>query len=149
MATHDLSLLEQDAAERLILNAARFGKKVDMFPYADTADALRESLARCEQSLLEQFAADAHFFQLENEQRVRQAELIAEERAKKKLKMLKERLDSQRTSTDERRRRAAQLTEGQIKRLIADRDQRLARIELARHAETVSRPVSGGIILVR
>lgn len=149
MATHDLSLLEQDAAERLILSAARFGKKVDMYPYAEMADALRESLVRCEQSLLEQFGADAHFFQLENEQRVRQAELIAEERAKKKLKMLQERLHSQRTSTDERRRRASQLTEGQIKRLIADRDQRLARIALARNAETASRPVSGGIILVR
>ncbi|MDI2073065.1 SNF2-related protein [Bradyrhizobium sp. Mp27] len=149
IATHDLSLLEQDAAERLILNAARFGKKVDMFPYAEMVDALRESLAHCEQSLLKQFSADAHFFQLENEQRVRQAELIAEERAKKKLKMLKERLHSQRTSTDERRRRAAQLTDGQIKRLIADRDQRLARIALARNAETASRPVSGGIILVR
>ncbi len=149
MGSHDLSLLEQDAAERLILTAARFGKKLDMFPYAEMADPLRESLARCEQSLLEQFSADAHFFQLENEQRVRQAELIAEERAKKKLKMLQERLHGQRTSPDERRRRAAQLTEGQIKRLIADRDQRLARIALARNAETASRPVSGGIILVR
>ena len=77
------------------------------------------------------------------------AELIAEERAKKKLKMLQERLHSQRTSIDERRRRAAQLTEGQIRRLIADRDQRLARIALARNAETATRPVSGGIILVR
>ncbi len=149
MSTHDPSLLELDVAERFILSAARFGKKLDMFPYAEAKEALRESLTVCEQALLRQFGADAHFFQLENEQRVRQAELIAEERAKKKLKMLRERLDSQRASSDERRRRAAQLTDGQIKRLIADRDQRLARIALARNAETASRAISGGIVLVR
>jgi superfamily II DNA or RNA helicase len=149
MSTKDLSFVEAEPAERLIVNAARFGTKLDMFPYQDLQEALRQSVIQCEKALLQQFAADGHFFRLENEQRVRQAELIAEERAKKKLRMLEERLDGQRASTDERRRRAIQLTEGQIRRLIADRDQRLARIRLARHADTASRAVSGGIILVR
>jgi superfamily II DNA or RNA helicase len=141
--------LDPDAAEQLIHDAARHGERLDMHQYRDVREALSSGLEQCESELTTQFSADAHMFQLENEQRVRQAEIIAEERAAKRLRMLEERLAGQKQSQDERRRRAIPLTEGQIKRLKADRDQRLARIAGMRHAETASRPVAGGIIIVR
>src|SRR5262249_41288030 len=117
--------------------------------YADFRDSLTGVFDRCEQRNFAQFMEEAHFFQLDNEQRVRQAEIIAEERAAKRLRMLEERLASQRASSDERRRRAIQLNEGSIRRLEADRDRRTARIRSMRHAETTLLPVSGGVILVR
>jgi len=138
-----------DSADRFIDEAARFGKKLDVHVLQSGQDALNRAFEHCEEELRTQFGAEAHLFQLENEQRVRQAEIIAEERAAKRLRMLQERLEAQRTSDDQRRRRAIPLTEGQIRRLQADRDQRLARINSMRHAETTARPVTGGIILVR
>lgn len=141
--------LEPDRAEQLINEAARNGVRIDMYPYQHLSSALADGFNHCERELIAQFSAEAHAFQLENEQRVRQAEIIAEERAAKRLKMLEERLASQRQSNDERRRRAIPMTEGQIRRLVADREQRLARIAAMKHADTVSRPVAGGIIVVR
>ncbi len=142
-------VLDPESAERLINEAARSGTRVDMHLYQHLSGAFVEGFKHCERELVAQFSAEAHSFQLENEQRVRQAEIIAEERAAKRLRMLEDRLTSQRQSDEERRRKAIPLTEGQIRRLIADREQRLARIAAMRHADTASRPVAGGIIVVR
>jgi len=131
--------LDPELAEKLIHDAARHGSRLDMHQYLHAREGLCEGLGQCEVELASQFSADAHLFQLENEQRVRQAEIIAEERAAKRLRMLEERLARQQQSTDERRRKAIPLTEGQIRRLKADREQRLARIAGMRHAETASR----------
>ena len=141
--------LDPDLAEQLIYDAARHGIRLDLHQYSKVRDALSDGLSQCEGELTNQFSAEAHLFQLENEQRVRQAEIIAEERAAKRLKSLEDRLAGQQQSQDERRRKAIPLTEGQIKRLKADREQRLARIAGMRHAETTSRPVAGGVIVVR
>jgi hypothetical protein len=147
-SVQDDKTLEPDEAERLIYEAARSGERVDMHGYEAFREALGAGFRDCEDQLSNQFSAEAHAFQLENEQRVRQAEIIAEERAAKRLRMLEERLASQRASSDEKRRKAIPLTEGQIRRLLADREQRLARIGAMRHAHTSSRPVAGGIIIV-
>ena len=143
------TFIDGNLADRFINEAARFGNKLDTYPIERYRGELETAFAECEQELSNRFASEAHLFQLDNEQRICQAEIIATERAAKKLRILQERLEGQRASTEERRRRAIQLTEGQIRRLEADRDHRLARISSLRHAETASRPVSGGVILVR
>ena len=102
-----------DLADRFIDEAARFGKKLDVHVLQSDRDALNRAFEHCEEELRTQFGAEAHLFQLENEQRVRlQAEIIAEERAAKRLRMLQERLEAQRASDDQKRRRAIPLTEG-------------------------------------
>jgi hypothetical protein len=145
----DDSSYDGEGAEQVIDEAARFGRKLDVYQLSKESDPFINAFAKCEASLEDLYAKEAHLFQLDNEQRVRQATIIAEERAAKKLAMLRERLAGQRASDDERRRRAIPLTEGQIKRLEADRDQRVSRIKSMEYANTATRSVSGGIIVVR
>ena len=145
----DGSSYDGESAEQLVDEAARLGRKLDIYQLQKERSLFVDAFSNCEADLQGLFAKEAHLFQLDNEQRVRQATIIAEERAAKKLAMLRERLAGQRASEDERRRRAIPLTEGQIRRLVADRDQRLSRIRSMEHANMTTRSVSGGIILVK
>lgn len=136
-------------AERLIDAVARLGKRTDLQQYGISSEDLMEAYSRCEDELLDDFFKEQHLFRQENRQRIKQALLVIEERGRKKLTQLRERLDNQRRSNDEKRRRAAPMTEGLIKRAEADLEQRRARILANENPQTTNRPVAGGIIVIR
>jgi len=140
-------LLANDA-DRLIDVAARLGRRIDLEQFGDFRDGLIADYATCEIELLDEFLAERHLFRQENKRRINQALLVVEERARRKLSQLRERLDNQRRSNDEKRRRAIPMTEGLIKKAKADLEQRKARILMNENPQTTNRPVAGGIILV-
>ena len=63
--------LDPDLAEQLIHDAARHGIRLDLHQYSKVRDALSDGLSQCEGELTNKFSAEAHLFQLENEQRIR------------------------------------------------------------------------------
>ncbi len=140
--------LSPNDADRLIDTVAREGKKTDLQQFGDLNDALMQAYAACEDELIGEFFKEQHLFRQENLQRIKQALLVVEERGNRKLSQLRERLENQRRSNDEKRRRAAPMTEGLIKKAQADLDQRRARIQANEHPQTTHRPVAGGIIVV-
>ncbi|WP_134500735.1 SNF2-related protein [Microvirga pakistanensis] len=147
-ATSDEFLPTNDA-ERLIDTAARLGTRTDLQQYGILSDDLMEAYARCEDELLDEFFAERNLFRGENKRRIKQALLVIEERGRKKLSQLRERLDNQRRSNDQKRQKAAYMTEGLIKKAEADLEQRRARIRANENPETTNKPVAGGIIVIR
>lgn len=140
--------LSANEAERLIDVAARLGERTDLQHLGDAYEALVQAYDTCEDELLGEFLKERHLFRLENGQRIKQALLVIDERGSRKLAQLHERLENQRRSNDERRRRAAPMTEGLIKKAEADLAQRRARIRANENAQTTNRPVVGGVIVI-
>ena len=109
---------------------------------------LRDAFFDCEGALKDDFFAEQLSFRKENEFKIEQALLLLEQRARRKLSALNERLLNQRRSEDERRRRVASATEGLIRKEQADFEQRKARIKASREASVTSRAIAGGFILI-
>ena len=141
--------LEANVADKLIDVAARQGARADLAEFSGRSrTTLTDAFKNCESELEDRFITGRRDFQRDNARRVEQARLLVADRSEAKLVQLREMLDQQRRSDDERRRRASQLTEGRIKKLIADRDQRLARIQATEKTSITRRAVAGGVIIV-
>ena len=140
--------IEGDPAERLADVALREGERVDFWDLAELHHGLLEAYQKCEENLRLRFVISQLEFRQENNRRIEQARVLVNERASAKLKQLQEMYDDQRRSLDTARQRASQMTAGRIKKVMADRDNRLARIDITSKTTTASRRVTGGIIIV-
>ena len=148
MSVLDRGKLESSVADKLIDVAIRQGARADLSEFSDLHNEIVNVFGSCEKELEDRFIIERHDFRRENARRVEQARLLVTDRSELKIAQLRELLDQQRRSDDERRRRASQMTDGRIKKLMADRDQRLARIETTAQTETTRRGVAGGVIIV-
>jgi superfamily II DNA or RNA helicase len=148
MSVLDGGRLDSSIADKLIDVAVRRGARADLSEFPDIQEAVVDVFGSCEKELEDRFMIERHDFRQENARRVEQARLLVADRSESKIAQLREILEQQRRSDDERRRRASQMTDGRIKKLIADRDQRLARIEATALTETTRRGVAGGVIIV-
>lgn len=148
VSVKDGTIHEGDMAERLADIALREGERFDCWDLSELHQGLLDSYRKCEEILREKFVISQLEFRQENHRRIEQARVLVIDRASAKLKQLEEMYDDQRRSLDIARQRASQMTAGRIKKVKADRDNRLARIEITSKTTTASRPVTGGIIIV-
>ena len=140
--------IEGDPAERLADVALREGERVDFWDLAELHHGLLEAYQKCEENLRLRFVISQLEFRQENNRRIEQVRVLVNERVSAKLKQLQEMYDDQRRSLDTARQRASQMTAGRIKKVMADRDNRQARIDITSKTTTASRRVTGGIIIV-
>ena len=147
LLVEDHSILDCNQSEKLLDAAISFGKRVDPEALRDLRTMINGAFDACEMALAQNFLTERQAFREENRRQVEQARVLVRERSETRLKTLYQQADEQRRSSDEKRRRAAQLTFGRIRKLEADRDQRLAQIEATAEPTTRSRAVAAGIIL--
>jgi hypothetical protein len=143
----DRTPLATVAGDKLVEAAMRHGETVEKARLSDFG-ALHEAFQACINELQDRYDDASAEFKQENKSRSEQARMIVTERAAQRIVQLTAQLESQRNSPDPRRQRVAPMTQGKIDKVIADREQRLARIAASATSKQGRRAVAGGVIVV-
>ena len=93
----------QDAAERFIEAASRFGRSMDFRDFDNQLEHLVAALRACEETLVEDFLREVDEFENENAARVAQARELIVSRAERIIGKVQATLDIQMGYADERR----------------------------------------------
>jgi superfamily II DNA or RNA helicase len=140
--------LDRETSDRLIDQAARDGVRADLGDDEEVYGELLQVFAKCEDELHERYLSKRTQFRQDNKRMGERDARLITERADRRMRDLRARLDSQRRSHDLKRQRAAPMTEGLMRREEQARDQRLLVVSQQSTPQTTMRPVAGGVIVV-
>jgi superfamily II DNA or RNA helicase len=140
--------LDRETSDRLIDQAARDGVRADLGDDAEVYAELLEVFAKCEDELHGRYLSERTQFREDNKRMGERDARLIRERADRRMRDLRARLEAQRRSHDLKRQRAAPMTEGLMRREEQARDQRLHVVSQQSTPQTTMRPVAGGVIVV-
>jgi SNF2 family DNA or RNA helicase/DNA-binding transcriptional regulator YiaG len=140
--------VENDLAEKLLDEAIRKGRQVDLNDFAEVHETFVEAIRASEHLLEENYLDEMGSFEAENLNRVAQAKQLVIARAERKLGQLKATFAQLVSSRDDKQRRAIPLVEARIRQTEQEREMQLARIERQGRVDASFRPIIGGLIVL-